>query len=1071
MNNVDLPSALQIHFGFPSFRAGQREAIEHALARRDALVVMPTGSGKSLCYQLPALLFDGTTLVISPLIALMKDQVDALTAANKPATFINSTLAPGEQRERLARLACGEYKIVYVAPERLRNADLLHALKQTRVELLAVDEAHCISQWGHDFRPDYMHLREFVPEIGKPPVFALTATATPEVQDDIVRQLGLARAERIVTGFNRPNLSFAVRYTPSVAEKLRELQDSLSLAGRLQSPKRSGVGGQGEGQSAIIYTGTRREAEEVAEFVNEVARIRAAHYHAGLDGEERTRTQDDFMRGRVSVIVATNAFGMGVDKPDIRAVIHYNLPATVEAYYQEVGRAGRDGKPARGVLLYSPEDRALQEWFIENDAPKPEQTYALYRTLPRGVARVSSFDLQRETGLSDTLLKLALRQLEIAGVVQRLGDERGAMLLRVENLARLDLSASAVEIERFRAYKHKKLAQMIQYAETNGCRRRFILDYFGDHGSADAPDCCDNHIEVVIQPTRRAESEDEWIPLVILETVRTLRRPLGRDKIAMIVRGSHAQEIVNGGHHRHKFHGKLKHLTLREIGEVIEQLVTRGYLKTIGGEYPVAALTPLGEQTLNARAAIALNGGTTASKEKRAEKKAMLKAGGTIERTLELAHQGFTVAQIAERRGFAISTIYDHLERLVADGRIAPDRFIELNVREQILAAMKQWDGQWLSSLKALLPQEISYDQIRFVVAAQKAMQPEVETTADQTADHAESGKDRAHAAWLLGESRSKENIAALVESLDDENGNVRRLAASALGKIEDTSAVGPLMELLSDEKPQVRQYAIKALGRIGHSAAVQALTRIKDDLNEKEYNRTAAVTALKRISSRSSNLVALPAQASEPIREPSSIVTSAEDAVQKFLSSSRPKPLRGPWSVGFALDFNSKFAGVQWTRTELGDLVYRFKYANDATVAEALATRLADFLRAHSEMCANLIVPIPSTKKDRAYDPVPLLAHALGKALGVAVNEAALVKTRATELQKAMTNLAQKQANVRGAFRVTDASVMRGRRILLLDDFHDSGATLAEATNVLLAAGAAEVYVLAVTKTIHSDQ
>ncbi len=527
MEQLDLTAALRDHFGFPTFRLGQQAAIEHALAHRDALVVMPTGSGKSLCYQLPALLLDGTTIVISPLIALMKDQVDALAAANHRAAFVNSTLAANEQRERLARLARGDYKIVYVAPERLRNADFLRALSSPRVALVAVDEAHCISQWGHDFRPDYMHLREFISQIGKPPVLALTATATPEVQNDIVKQLGLAGAERIVTGFNRPNLLLTVRCAPGEADKLRELQSILD-----------------DQSSGIIYTGTRREAEEVAEFVNAVARVSAVFYHAGLDNAERTRAQDAFMANKCRVIVATNAFGMGVDKPDIRWVIHYNLPSTVEAYYQEVGRAGRDGCPARGVLLYSTEDRALQEWFIENDAPKPEQTLALYRALPRGVTRVSALDLQRESGMNDTRLKLALRQLEIAGAVQRLGDERGAMILQVANLARVDLTAGAAEVERFRDLKRRKLAQMIRYAETNACRRRFILDYFGDRGPADAPDCCDNYLATTLAPTRAATTEHESVALTILGCVGAVNGRLGRSGVGKILAARKASETL-----------------------------------------------------------------------------------------------------------------------------------------------------------------------------------------------------------------------------------------------------------------------------------------------------------------------------------------------------------------------------------------------------------------------------------------------------------------------------------------------------------------------------------------------
>jgi ATP-dependent DNA helicase RecQ len=704
-------SALHEHFGFTAFRAGQREAIAAVMAARDALVVMPTGAGKSLCYQLPALVLPHTTLVVSPLIALMKDQVDALSARGKRAVFINSTLSADEQQNRLRMLARGWYKIVYVAPERLRNADFLSALKPTRVALLAVDEAHCISQWGHDFRPDYLHIREFANAIGRPPMLALTATATPEVQRDIIAQLGLTQPERIITGFNRPNIALRVRYTPKDADKLRELDALL----------------RDERGSTIIYAGTRRDTEEIAAFCLDVLKIPAEFYHAGLDDERRARVQERFMRGDTQIIVATNAFGMGVDKPDIRNVIHYALPSTVEAYYQEVGRAGRDGKPARGILLYSPEDRALQEWFIENDAPEPQKILQLHRWLTRAALNAPKWFapnvLQKQTGMPDHHVRSALQQLEWANVLRRVGDVQGKIGIEVISTAPPDLRASTARVEQQRAHKRQLLAQMIEYAETNKCRRQFILDYFGDPSRADAPDCCDNHVETAPSAARRAASDAEWIPLVILEAVRTVKRQVGRDKIAQIVHGSRAQDILQWRYNRHKFYGKLKHLTLREIGDVIEQLIARGYLKTIGGEFPVIALTPLGEKTLAARAAIALNVASSATSQKHAEKKATLKAGGTVERTLELAQQGLNVAQIAAQRGLTIGTIYAHLERLVAEGKIAPERFIEPSVREQILAAMQQWDGQFLSGLKELLPEEISYDQIRFVVAAQKAKQ------------------------------------------------------------------------------------------------------------------------------------------------------------------------------------------------------------------------------------------------------------------------------------------------------------------------------------------------------------
>ncbi len=912
MEQLDLTAALRDHFDFPTFRRGQCEAIEHALARRDALVVMPTGAGKSLCYQLPALILDGTTVVISPLIALMKDQVDALIATNKRAAFVNSTLPVSEQRERLAGLARGDYKIVYVAPERLRNADFLHALSGTRVALLAVDEAHCISQWGHDFRPDYMHLREFIPKIGKPPVLALTATATPEVQNDILEQLALARAERIVTGFNRPNLSLAVRYTPREADKLRVLQSFLC-----------------DKSSGIVYTGTRREAEEVAEFVNEVAHIPAAFYHAGLDNAERTRVQDAFMSNQAPVIVATNAFGMGVDKPDIRWVVHYSLPSTVEAYYQEVGRAGRDGRLARGALLYSPEDRALQEWFIDNDAPTPEQTLALYRALPRGVTRVSSLDLQREIGLNDTRLKLALRQLEIAGAVQRFGDERSAMILQVVNLARLDLTAGAAEVERFRQLKRRKLAQMVHYAETDACRRRFILDYFGDHGPADAPDCCDNHVAVAAAPTRAAATENETVALTILSCVGAVNGRLGRTGVGKILAGSRAHDIVR--FERSPFYGKLANYKRQQLDALVLELIQKRYVKVIGGEYPVVTLTPLGANALKTRAAIALNVPqvTRSLEAAHAEKKF-----GTVEFTRQLLERGLSPAAVAQARNLTPGTIYEHLAQCIAQGRVNIDAVIPRDVQTQIREAMSKADAPGLTAVKMLLPETISYGELRCVREAIE---------------------------------REKKGLSA-PQSINEE----------------------------ADATP--------------------------------------------------------------------------DDAITRFLLSSRPKPLRGPWRAGFALDFNSKFAGARWARTELGEWIYRFKYGGEQIVVDHLAARLTDFIRAHAEIHADLIVPIPSTKKERPYDPVPLLARALGKAIGVPVNETALVKTRATRLQKEMTNLAQKQANVQGAFSIADTNAVRGKRVLLLDDFFDSGMTLAEATRVLLAAGAAEVCVLTVTKTIHAD-
>jgi len=339
---------LKTNFGYDSFRPLQREIMEASLAGRDVLAILPTGAGKSLCYQLPALARDGLTLVVSPLIALMKDQVDQLQASGVAATFLNSTLDPGEARRRIEGLCNGEFNLLYVAPERLMTRDFLPGLRAWNVTALAVDEAHCISEWGHDFRPEYRRLREVRLSLPEIPITALTATATPRVREDIVNQLELRDPERFLASFNRPNLSY------QIAPKVRAPKQVVDFIRARPS------------DSGIVYCQSRKRTEELAAGLRS-AGISAVAYHAGLDPEQRARNQDAYLRDEVRVVCATVAFGMGINKPDVRFVIHADLPKNIEGYYQETGRAGRDGLPADCLLLYARADVVKYQRFISDN--------------------------------------------------------------------------------------------------------------------------------------------------------------------------------------------------------------------------------------------------------------------------------------------------------------------------------------------------------------------------------------------------------------------------------------------------------------------------------------------------------------------------------------------------------------------------------------------------------------------------------------------------------------------------------------------------------------------------------
>jgi ATP-dependent DNA helicase RecQ len=460
-------------FGFPGLRPGQREAIEAVLERRDTLVVMSTGAGKSAVYQIAGLLIPGATVVVSPLIALQRDQVAAL---GERAAQLNSQVGRAQREETLAELAEDALEFVLLAPEQLANPDVLAELAVARPSLLVVDEAHAISEWGHDFRPDYLRIGEAAQALGRPIILALTATAAPPVRDEIVERLGMRDPEVLVRGFDRPNIRFEVvpfHGEHSADRKQRALVERIAAA----TPP------------GIVYVATRKEASALAERLDEEG-VRAAPYHAGMRSRERDEVQTRFMDGDVDVICATTAFGMGIDKHDVRWVFHAEISDSVDAYYQEVGRAGRDGEPAEAVLFYRPEDLGLRRFFAGGGGVELEEIARVLDAVERHRGPVEPAELQQETSLSQTKLVTALSRLEEAGAVDVLPD--GEIAVADDALDHADAVRAAAEAEaKHRSFDRSRVDMMRGYAEHYECRRAFVLSYFGEPFT---PPCgyCDN---------------------------------------------------------------------------------------------------------------------------------------------------------------------------------------------------------------------------------------------------------------------------------------------------------------------------------------------------------------------------------------------------------------------------------------------------------------------------------------------------------------------------------------------------------------------------------------------------
>lgn len=493
---------LKQYFGYDEFRPGQKEIIQKVIDQENVLGIMPTGSGKSICYQLPALLLDGLTVVVSPLISLMKDQVDAANQLGIPATFINSSLDGYETARRFQEIDRQQYRLLYIAPERFIMPDFIQAMKRWNVRMIAIDEAHCISQWGHDFRPSYLQMANQLDQLpNRPVIVALTATATVQVAADIKRLLKIPENNHIQTGFERENLRFQV---------IKDQKKEQYLIEYLKINKN---------QSGIIYAATRKEVDRLYHLLKKFD-FSVGRYHGGLNENERTEMQEAFLYDRLQLIVATNAFGMGINKSNVRFVIHYQIPGSLEAYYQEAGRAGRDGLSSEAILLFSPQDIQVQKFFIQQS--------------------------QREEGQKQK--------------------------------------------------EYEKLKAMTEYVYIESCLQQYILNYFGETSSLcnRCGNCLDDR--EIVEVTTEAQ--------MVLSCLKRMGENYGKQMLMKVLAGSKEQKLQALGFGHLSTYGLMKNQSQKETMQLIEYLISNGYLLTINGEYPVLKVTERGIQVLKGQESV-----------------------------------------------------------------------------------------------------------------------------------------------------------------------------------------------------------------------------------------------------------------------------------------------------------------------------------------------------------------------------------------------------------------------------------------------------------------------------------
>lgn len=596
--------ALREAFGFDRFREGQGAVVEKILSGQDGLVVMPTGGGKSLCYQLPALCLRGVTLVISPLIALMKDQVDALVERGIAATVINSTMSYAQQQERIADVARGQYQLVYVAPERFRSESFMRSMVGAEIALVAVDEAHCLSQWGHDFRPDYMRLGTALGKMGSPQCVALTATATAVVREDILRVLKLREPFEMVSGFARPNLAFHITATQKHHAKYARIKQIVK-----------------QWKTGIIYCATRKRVEEVAEKLHDWG-VNCVAYHGGMTDQMREEVQNAFISKEVDVAVATNAFGMGIDRSDVRFVVHFEIPGSVEAYYQEAGRAGRDGKASFCELFFNYADTRTQEFFIEGVNPSVGDITKVYQHLLNQANE--NYEVQQTlesikdgAGLKNGMavgsaLGILVRQKMIERFDVAGSRVRGTRLLQPEVLSS-QLKLDRVSLEQKERRDRDKLHAMIELCSTHVCRQQWIMEYFGETQPAACGSCDVCTAEQSSEARAGSEAEINIVRKALSGVARMSEKKAGewqgrygRGKIVLMLMGSQAQDIVKLGLDRLSTYGLLKEKGTNYLNALFKAMHDARLVTTQRGDFPLLTLTERGEEVMHNRASFQL---------------------------------------------------------------------------------------------------------------------------------------------------------------------------------------------------------------------------------------------------------------------------------------------------------------------------------------------------------------------------------------------------------------------------------------------------------------------------------